>query len=159
MLPTATSFPYPGSIALFDGLRWRVMRHHADGTALIGRDGDGSSFTRTAPIEELFDPAEADRNALLSMGRTSEGDTRIALWIARRLAHRNEIGLGILHRDAQAAARAGTIPTPQDNRHISHLLRQLGWAKRGYTGAGYDRSPLYVRTTDSDAGQAQDIAA
>lgn len=162
MLSIASEFPFPGSTALLEGLRFRVIRHHADGTALLTRDGAGSSFQRTEPIADLLDPAEADLNAALSLERSTEADARIALWIARHLASRNEVALGDLHRDAVNEARIGKLPEPRDNRHISALLRQLGWAKRGWTGFGYARSPLYVRTSTSVAtgtANEQDLAA
>lgn len=159
MLKVASIFPFPGSTAMLDGLRFRVQRHHADGTALLTRDGHGSSFQRTEKVADLIDPAEADRNAALSLERSTECDTRIALWLARTLRDRNEVPLGDLYRDAVAAAQRGELPEPRDNRHVSFILRALGWAKRGWTGFGYARCPLYVRTTDVGADEAQDMAA
>lgn len=159
MLKVASTFPFPGSTAMLDGLRFRVQRHHADGTALLTRDGEGSSFQRTEAVADLLDPAEADRNAMLSLERSSEADTRIALWLARALRDRNEVPLRTIYRDAAAAAALGHLPEPRDNRHVAAILRQMGWAKQGYIGIGYDRCPLYVRTTPAAADQSQDIAA
>lgn len=161
MLKVASTFPFPGSTAMLDGLRFRVQRHHDDGTALLTRKGTGSSCQRTEAIADLLDPAEADRNAMLSLERSSEADTRIALWLARALRDRNDVPLRTIYRDAAAAAALGHLPEPRDNRHVAAILRQMGWAKQGWTGSGYERCPLYVRTTDAqaDAAPSQDMAA
>lgn len=159
MLKVASTFPFPGSTALVNGLRFRVQRHHDDGTALLTRDGSGSSCQRTELIADLLDPAEADRNAALSLERSTECDQRIALWLAGALRDRNEVPLRTIYDEAVAAAELGKVPEPRDNRHVAALLRQMGWAKHGWTGSGYDRCPLYVRVTEAKAEQSQDIAA
>lgn len=161
MLNVPAEFPWPGSIALFHGLRWKVQRHHNDGTALILRaplpgQTASASLTRTAPVADLVDPADADRNAALSVAALTsadkaEADTRIALWLTRRLAHLNEISLGQINRETRKAALEGLIPLPRDNVHLSGLLRRLGWHKNGWTGTGWERSALYTRTDPAKA--------
>ena len=145
MLHCENHFPYPGSIALFLGLRWRVLSHAADGTAHIAREGAAASLSRRANISELVDPKIADDNAMIALTDASEAGKRIGLFIARHLRDANEIGLLSLSRDLGTAAQEGRIPAPRDNVQISQLLRRLGWRKAGHIGAGYDRTPLYVR--------------
>ncbi|WP_030538663.1 hypothetical protein [Sphingobium sp. DC-2] len=145
MLQSENQFPYPGSVALFLGLRWRVLSHAADGTAHIAREGVAASLSRRADINELVDPKIADENAKLALTDASEAGKRIGLYIARHLRNANEVGLLHLSRDLAAAAHEGRIPAPRDNVQISQLLRRLGWRKAGHTGEGYDRTPLYVR--------------
>ncbi|MCK0533425.1 hypothetical protein [Sphingobium agri] len=145
MLQCENQFPYPGSVALFLGLRWRVLSHAADGTAHIAREGVAASLSRRADIDALVDPKIADENAKLAFTDASEAGERIGLYIARHLRTANEVGLQTLARDLTAAAHEGRIPAPRDNVQISQLLRRLGWRKAGHTGEGYDRTPLYVR--------------
>ncbi|AMK19358.1 hypothetical protein [Sphingobium sp. MI1205] len=144
MLQVETEFPNPGSIALFNGLRWRVLSHAADGTAHIAREGVAASLSRRAAIDELVDPKAADDNALIALTDASEAGKRIGLFIARQLRDANEITLADLRRDLSEAAREGRVPAPRDNFQIAMLLRKLGWRKIGNIAQG-SRSSIYVR--------------
>jgi hypothetical protein len=144
MLQVQSKFPFPGSIALFLGLRWRVQQHVGD-QALIIREGVAASLARRAPIDELVDPVEADRNALLPLEDMSETTTRIALFTAHKLRAVNQIALYELGDMLREHAQAGRIPRYSDNSHLTRIMRRLGWRKQGYTGEGHARSPLYVR--------------
>lgn len=144
MLQVQSEFPFPGSIALFLGLRWRVQQHVGD-QAVISREGVAASLTRRAPLVELVDPAVADTNALLPLQDMSEATTRIALFTANMLSDANEVALWDLGNRLRDHAEAGRIPRYQDNSHLTRIMRRLGWRKQGYTGEGHAKSPLYVR--------------
>ena len=101
MLQHRTEFPLPGSIALFQGLRWRIWQH-AGTDALIAREGPTAALTRRAPLDELVDPVVADHNALLPLTDISEATRRIALFTAKLLRDTNEValydlGLSLIH--------------------------------------------------------------
>ncbi|MDF0540813.1 hypothetical protein PX699_00525 [Sphingobium sp. H39-3-25] len=145
MLKVETKFPFVGSIAAYEGMRWRVQRHNADGTATIARDGTSASFTRDAPIADLIDPAEVDENARITLFELGEATRRLCVFIEEHLRGRNEVILGLLAQVLAFNARKGLIPGHQDNAHIAQCMRALGWRKQGYFGAGRDRSPVYVR--------------
>ncbi|KFG91699.1 hypothetical protein BV98_000557 [Sphingobium herbicidovorans NBRC 16415] len=145
MLQTENQFPYPGSIALFLGLRWRVLSHAADGTAHIAREGDAASLTRRANINELVDPKIADENAMIALTDMSEAAARIGLFIARQLRDANEVTMSDLRRQLAEASREGRIPAPRDNFQIAMLLRRLGWRKVGYVKESYGTSARYAR--------------
>lgn len=144
MLQVQTPFPFPGSIALFLGLRWRVQQHIGD-QALITREGTAASLARRAPIDDLVDPEQADANALIALTDVSEATARIALYTARHLAHVNEVALYDLGRHLADAAQEGRIPRYTDNSHLVRVMRRLGWRKEGYVGEGFARSPRYIR--------------
>lgn len=145
MLQCENQFPFPGSIALLHGLRWRVLSHAADGTALLGRIGPNTSLTRRADLSELVDPKLADDNALIVLSDRSEAGKRIGLFMARHLRDANEVALSSLRRDLATAAREGRIPKARDDFQIATLLRTLGWRKDGQTWDGYGRTSRYVR--------------
>lgn len=145
MLRTENQFPFPGSIALLHGLRWRVLSHAADGTALLGRIGPNTSLTRRADLDELVDPKLADDNALIVLSDRSEAGKRIGLFMARHLRDSNQVALAALRRDLATAAREGRIPKPRDDFQIATLLRILGWRKEGQTCDGFGRTSRYVR--------------
>lgn len=144
MLQAHAPFPYPGSTALFDGLRWRIHQLFGD-TALITREGTAASLSRRAPVAELVDPVEADQNALMALQDVSAATKRIALFTAGHLRTVNDVALYRLGRDLTEAARLGRIPQYQDNSHLARVMRSLGWRKDGYAGEGYERSPRYIR--------------
>lgn len=144
MLQVQSEFPFPGSIALFLGLRWRVQQHIGD-QALISREGVAASLTRRAPLDELVDPAQADENALLPFQDMSEATSRLALFTAKLLRDINEVALWDLGAKLREQADAGRVPRYQDNSHLTRIMRRLGWCKQGYTGEGHARSPRYVR--------------
>lgn len=145
MLQLRSQFPFPGSIALFDGLRWRVFQHQGD-QAVITREGPRAALTRRAPIDELVDPVEADHNAILPFEDISEATKRIALYTAKLLRDANEVALYDLGRQLTQQANAGRIPRYTDNSHLARIMRHLGWRKDGWTGPeGQTRSPRYVR--------------
>ena len=144
MLQAHAQFPFPGSTALFDGLRWRIHQLFGD-TALITREGTAASLSRRAPVADLVDPADADTNAIIALTDVSAATKRIALFTAGHLRPVNEVALYQLGRDLTEAARLGRIPQYQDNSHLARVMRSLGWRKDGYVGEGYERSPRYVR--------------
>ena len=145
MLQLRTAFPLPGSIALFEGLRWRIFQHAGD-QAVITREGPTTALTRRAPIAELVDPVAADHNAILPFTDMSEATTRIALFTAKLLRDANEVALYDLGRQLAEQADAGRIPRYQDNYHLVRVMRRLGWRKDGWTGPeGQSRSPRYIR--------------
>lgn len=137
MLHTETRFPFPGSIADHDGERVRVQQALPDGISLVLPVG--GNFPRRVPTAELIDPA-TDEPAIVA-----GFDRRRALWIARHLRDANDVGLGYLDRAMTLAARLGHVPIHRDTRHLAAILRRLNWQRDGYTGAGYDRTPRYVR--------------
>lgn len=144
MLQLRTAFPLPGSIALFEGLRWRIFQHVGD-QAVITREGPNTALTRRAPLDELVDPVTADHNAILPFTDMSEATTRIALFTAKLLRNANEVALYDLGQQLTEQAKTGRIPRYQDNSHLVRIMRHLGWRKQGYVGEGYTRSPRYVR--------------
>tara|TARA_B100000378_G_scaffold34584_2_gene26054 strand:- start:985 stop:1443 length:459 start_codon:yes stop_codon:yes gene_type:complete len=146
MLQLRTEFPMPGAIALFEGLRWRIFQHVGD-QAIITREGPAFGLTRRAPIDELVDPVEADHNALLPYTDMSAATARIALFAAKLLRDCNEVALRDLGTQLAMAAEQGRVPRYTDNSHLTRVMRRLGWRKDGYAGAGYDRSPRYVRVS------------
>lgn len=145
MLQLRTEFPLPGSIALFEGLRWRIWQH-AGADALIAREGPNAALTRRAPLDELVDPVVADHNALLPLTDISEATKRIALFTAKLLRDANDVGLYDLGQKLRQHADAGRIPLFTDNAHLARIMRTLGWRKDGWTGPqGQTRSPRYIR--------------
>lgn len=152
MLQITVEFPFPGSTALFDNLRWRIHQLVGD-DAVIMREGSGASLSRRAPVADLVDPKLADANALIAMTDLSESTARIALFTAGLLRDRNEVALRELGQLLTDHARAGRVPKYQDNSHLTRIMRRLGWKKDGYVGEGYERSPLYRRVAQQDASQ------
>jgi hypothetical protein len=146
MLLLRTQFPLPGSLALFQGLHWRVFQHVGD-QAVITRGGPSAALTRRAPIDELVDPVEADHNAILPSQDMSETTTRIAIFTAKLLRDANEVALYTLGRKLIEHAQTGRIPRFTDNSHLVRIMRRLGWHKDGWIGEGHARSPRYVRAT------------
>jgi hypothetical protein len=149
-----TPFPYPGSIALFQGLRWRVHQH-VGSQAVISREGIATCLTRRAPINDLVDPTEADANTLISLTDVSEATARITLYTAALLRDTNEVALHDLGGRLYTAAQEGRIPLYSDNSHLVRVMKRLGWRKVGYTGDGLARSPLYRRVSEAEATDAQ----
>lgn len=146
MLQLRSQFPFPGSIALFEGLRWKIFQHQGD-QAVITREGPAVGLTRRAPIDELVDPVEADHNAILPFTDISEATKRIALYTAKLLRDANEVALYDLGRILAEQAKAGRIPRYTDNSHLVRIMRHLGWRKDGYVGDPAVRSPRYVRVS------------
>jgi hypothetical protein len=146
LLQVENSFPFPGSVALLHGLRWRVLSHAADQTALLSRIGPNTALTRRAPIGDLVDPKIADENAIIALTDASEASARIGLFIARHLRDANEIAMATLRRQLAEAAREGRIPDPRDNFQIAMLLRRLGWRKAGYVQDSGGMTARYVRS-------------
>lgn len=147
MLHLPAPFPQPGSIAVFQGARWRIRQVMAGGLALIMRDGTGASATRREPLADLVDARLADENEALALTDVGASTARIAIHAAALLRDRNSIALRDLGQMLTAAAQAGRIPAYLDNSHLARIMRRLGWRKNGYAGEGYDRSPVYVRQT------------
>lgn len=145
MLQVENTFPFPGSVALLQSLRWRVLSHAADETALLSRIGPNTALTRRAPIGDLVDPKVADENAMIALTDASEAGARIGLFIARQLRDTNEIAMATLRRQLAEAAREGRVPDPRDNFQIAMLLRRLGWHKAGYVQDGDGLTARYVR--------------
>ena len=59
MLKIPTEFPQPGSYALLDGVRVRIISHRDAGDALVSLSKVGESITRTVPISRLKAPVTA----------------------------------------------------------------------------------------------------
>lgn len=152
MLQVEPQFPYPGSTAIYAGSHFRVLRHHADGTALLSEQGSTrASGQRTVPIVDLLDPKVAEENASLAFKDEAEATARIALHVARILREVNQVALRDLGLNLRAAAHQGHVPLFRDNSHLVRIMRKLGWKKDGYAGEGYERSPLYRRVTETQA--------
>jgi hypothetical protein len=141
MLQIETPFPNPGSIAMLDGARVRVLQLMPGGSAFVS-PLDGIGHTRRCAKADLVDAAEADRNAVLPFTDREEADKRRALWIARHLRDANMVALSDLHAAMFNAAAAGAVPACHDRRHLSALLRKLGWAKTGISDFGVS---IYAR--------------
>lgn len=152
MLQNEPKFPFPGSTAIYAGQNFRVLRHHADGTALLSEQGTTrASGQRTVPIVDLLDPKIAEENASLAFRDEEAATARIALHTARILRTVNQVALRDLGLNLRAAAHQGHVPLFRDNSHLVRIMRKLGWKKDGYTGEGYERSPLYRRVADAQA--------
>lgn len=152
MLQVPSEFPHPGSIAVHDGVRCRVLQTLADGRRLVVA-AEGGAQPRRVPLDDLADPRDADMRALAERFDPVTDDARRALWIARRLRAVNDIALAVLDRDMASAARDGLVPVCRDTRHLTAILRRMGWRRDGFTGAGYDRTPLYRRVGGGATGQ------
>lgn len=150
MLQTSAKFPNPGSVASYDGLRFTILRHHHDGTALIAEKGVGrASAQRTVPLADLIDPREQQANDRMSFQDEEQATAKIALYVSKHLRDRNEIPLRELGVFLTAKARDGRVPLHKDNSHLVRIMRKLGWQKVGYFGEGYERSPLYRRNGEA----------
>lgn len=145
MLHVPTEFPFPGSIAVFEGARWRICQLMEGGIALITKEGQAASGVRRELIGDLVDAALADENEWLTFTDMSEATSRIAIHATSLLRDRNDIALRDLGIMLKAAAEQGRIPAHVDPSHLSRIMRRLGWYKFGYSGEGYERSPLYTR--------------
>jgi hypothetical protein len=146
MLHFETPFPAAGSTAVYAGTHYRVLRHHHDGTVLLGEKGTTrASGQRTAPLADLLDPRIVEENASLTFMDEARATIRIALFVAGYLRAANEIPLRELGIALRAAADEGRIPLYRDNSHLVRIMRKLGWKKNGYAGEGFERSPLYRR--------------
>lgn len=150
MLQSETPFPFPGSIAEHDGQRCRVLQDMPGGISLISPIGTGQHLAghpRRVPTADLVDPRDADIARLAdSIDATHSDERRRALWIARHLRDANDVGLSTLDCAMANAARSGLVPACCDTRHLSAILRRLGWRRDGSTGTGYDRTSRYIRT-------------
>lgn len=156
MLHGPADFPFPGSIAVFEGVRWRICQLMEDGrVALLTRDGEAARGTRRELVADLVDAKLADENEALTFTDLSEATARIAFHAAKLLRDRNDIALRDLGIALKDAADAGRIPAVSDPSHLSRIMRRLGWHKIGHSGTGYERSPLYARR----AGQVADEPA
>jgi hypothetical protein len=145
MLQTSAPFPYPGSIAMLDGLAFTVQRLNADGTATISRDGSGASFRRNADISELIDPKEAAKNDRIAMTDLGEASKRIGQRIAKLVKGINEVRFSELRHTLTDEANKGRIPRPDGGLQVAQLLRRLGWKKQGMVQAAGGITSLYVR--------------
>lgn len=147
MLAHETTFPFPGSKALLDGFLWTIFRHHADGTALLLREGVAASLTRTAPLADLTDPA-------CRIARRSDADLAVRFALAVR--DQDELSMGAamdIARDIHDRRLCTATPTPNRLRDI---LVDLGWAaRRTPAGLRYVR----VATTLHNPGTGSDVGA
>ncbi|MEA3390590.1 MAG: hypothetical protein U9R64_15120 [Pseudomonadota bacterium] len=146
MLHGPADFPFPGSIAVFEGVRWRICQLMEQGrVALITRNSEAARGVRRELVADLVDAKLADENEALAFTDLSEATARIALHAAKLLRDRNDIALRDLGSALKEAAEAGRIPPVSDPSHLARIMRRLGWHKIGYAGTGYERSPLYAR--------------
>jgi len=105
MLQNEPKFPFPGSTAIHAGQNFRVLRHHADGTALLSEQGTTrASGQRTVPIVDLLDPKIAEENASLAFKDEEAATARIALHTAKILRSVNQVALRDLGLKARAPA-------------------------------------------------------
>ncbi|MGE6693321.1 hypothetical protein ACQKE8_12860 [Sphingobium limneticum] len=154
MLHASAEFPFPGSIAVFEGARWRVCQLMDGGIALISKEGQAATGIRRELLADLVDAKLADENEWLTFTDMSEATARIAIHATTLLRDRNDIALRELGIMLKAAADRGRIPPYVDPSHLSRIMRRLGWYKFGYEGEGYERSPLYARRRDQAAKAA-----
>lgn len=154
MLHAPAEFPFPGSIAVFEGARWRICQLMEGGIALITKEGQAATGVRRELLADLVDASLADENEWLTFTDMSEATARIAIHAASLLRDRNEVALRDLGIMLKAAAEQGRIPAHVDPSHLSRIMRRLGWHKIGYSGEGYERSPLYARRANEMAAAA-----
>ncbi len=150
MLLAPAEFPFPGSVAVFEGERWRICQLMGE-VALLSREGATASGVRRELVADLVDARTADENEWLTFTDMEAATARIAIHATTLLRDRNAIALHELGQMLKAAAAAGRIPAPVDRSHLSRIMRRLGWHKWGWEGVGYERSPLYVRRADRAA--------
>lgn len=154
MLHHPADFPFPGSTAVFEGVRWRICQLMQEGSvALITREGEAASGIRRELVDDLVDARLADENEALTFTDLSEATARIAFHAAKLLRDRNDVPLRELGIALKEAAVAGRIPAVTDPSHLSRIMRRLGWHKIGYAGTGYERSPLYARCAAQGVNQ------
>lgn len=146
MLHSPIQFPFPGSVVLSKGLRWKVRQLFDNGnTALIVRDGAGAQGSRREPVSDLVDAELVDHGGVQAVKGISRETKKIALYVARYLRDQNEVVLRDLGHHLAEAHAAGTAPVHKDNYHLVEVMNLLGWQKDGYAGNGYQRSPVYRR--------------
>lgn len=150
MLHAPIQFPYPGSVTLFQGLRWKIRQLFDGGaTALIVRDGAGVQGSRREAVTNLVDASLVDEGGVRAVKHIDRQTTRLALYIARHLRDRNEVILRDLGHHLYTAAEQGSAPRHRDNAHLAEIMRLLGWQKDGYAGQPntFERSPVYRRVS------------
>lgn len=141
MLSTTAPFPYPGSTALYAGRAWRVLRHHRDGTALLGA-ADNDSHAMAAPLGDLVDP---DLDAVDTAG-LDERQLRQLSWLRAQLRTANRVEFASLLAALVTAARAGEVPTA-DGLALAGLLRRMGWERAHLIHRNAARISIWQRTS------------
>ncbi|MDZ7894204.1 MAG: hypothetical protein U5M50_04100 [Sphingobium sp.] len=130
MINTIAAHPWPGSITQVDGVRYKVLQHKPDRTALIAREGARASFVRTVALSDMIDPDLVDASAGLWLAGEPVETRRIALWIARHLRDANQCLFQHLIADVRRAAEAGDIPAGIDHADLARILTALGWQRK-----------------------------
>jgi len=145
MLSTDAPFPFPGSRALLEDELWRVLRHNADGTATIYRDGarpgTPASLHRAVALSDLTDPD----------GRIARrADAALAVRLALGLQSLDAIRLVDAIDRAQIIIGQHRLPFRASPALVRSILEDLGW--RRATGT---RGPIvYLRGSATMAGAA-----
>lgn len=148
MLHAPIEFPFPGSIALSGGLRWKVRQLFDNGaSALLVREGAGAQGSRREAVANLVDASLVDGDGVQAVKGVSRDTKRLALYVARYLRDQNAIVMRDLRHHLIEAHEAGTAPRFRDNYHLVEVMRLLGWEKDGYAGAQPSRSPVYRRVS------------
>lgn len=148
MLHASIEFPFPGSVVLSAGLRWKVRQLFDNGaSALIVRDGAGAKGSRREAVANLVDANLVDQGGVQAVKGVSRDTKRLALYVASYLRDQNEVIMRDLGHHLTEARAAGTAPRFRDNYHLVEVMNLLGWAKDGYAGAQPNRSPVYRRVS------------
>jgi hypothetical protein len=124
-------FPFPGSIAEFEGKRWRIFQRLHNGEAILHAEGAGASFTRRAPVDQLIDPSIAD----IDTSDLDANQVRALKWLRVQLQGANTVIFEEVKTNLWAACQSGSAAM-LDGLKLAGLMRRLGWGrwKREYRG-------------------------
>lgn len=148
MLHAPIQFPFPGSIALSGGLRWKVRQLFDGGaSALIVRADPGAKGSRREAVANLVDATLVDQGGVQAVKGVSRDTKKLALYVAHHLRDQNDVVMRDLRHHLTEGYAAGTAPRFRDNYHLVEVMNLLGWAKDGYAGAQPNRSPVYRRVS------------
>lgn len=152
MLHAPIEFPFPGSVTLFQGLRWKVRQLFDNGhSALIVREGAGAQGSRREAVADLVDASLVDGQGVQAVKGVSRETKRLALYVARHLRDQNSVVMRDLGYHLIAAHEANGTPRHKDNYHLVEVMHLLGWTKQGYAGEQPHRSPVYGRVASAKA--------
>lgn len=118
-------FPQAGSIAEFEGKRWRIFQRLPNGEAVLHAEGAGSSFTRRAPIDQLVDPSLAG----LDTRDLDPNQLRALKWLRIQLHGANTVIFEEVKSNLWAACQSGSAAM-LDGFKLAGLMRRLGWGRR-----------------------------
>ncbi|HEX7873968.1 MAG TPA: hypothetical protein VF475_13720 [Sphingobium sp.] len=141
MILAETEFPYPGSYAVHNGQRGRILQHIGTDRALLSIAG----HHLRVPLSELADPTDDDVREKALTGGLGNADTERALWIARHLRHSNETTLSQLSHAMDEADKDGEVSRCYDRGHLGGILRKLDWTSVRRVISGHSTF-VYVRT-------------